>query len=248
MSERFFVAPPISGDFAELHGDEARHLAATMRARPGDEVVVFDGSGAEFRARVLSVGKSSVKLEIIESREVSRELTRPVTLAVALPKGERQKWLIEKATELGVSRIIPLVTERGVAQPTEQAIDRLRRGVIEASKQCGRNRLMVIGVPQSAIEFFAAPTEKSACRLIGQPRGEPLTAAPTNAPAVIAAIGPEGGFSSAEMAAAQAAGWLGVSLGPAILRVETAAIAFAAWAAATGFSVDGGLSDRKPSD
>jgi len=147
MSERFFVAPPIAGDFAELRGDEARHLAATMRARSGDEVVVFDGSGAEFRARVLSVGKSSVKLEIIERGEISRELPRPVTLAVALPKGERQKWLIEKATELGVSRIIPLVTEHGVAQPTEQAIERLRRGVIEASKQCGRNRLMDIGVP-----------------------------------------------------------------------------------------------------
>src|SRR5262245_21036213 len=125
MSERFFVEPPISGDRVELRGDEARHSAAAMRAKAGDEVVLFDGSGAEYKARVLSLGKPAVVLEVLERRELSRELARPITLAVALPKGERQKWLVEKATELGVCRIIPLLTERGVAQPTGLAIQRL---------------------------------------------------------------------------------------------------------------------------
>jgi len=248
MSERFFVAPPITGNRALLRGDEARHLAATMRARPGDEVVLFDGSGAEFSARVLSLGKSAVTLEIIERREISRELPRSITLAVALPKGERQKWLIEKATELGVGRIIPLVTERGVAQPTEHAIERLRRGVIEASKQCGRNRLMEIADPQAAIEFLATPSPRGSCRLIGDPAGKRLSEADANLPAFIGAIGPEGGFSPAETTAAHAALWRGVSLGPAILRVETAAIALAAWAATTGSLAVGELPGRKSSD
>src|SRR5688572_7985367 len=102
MSERFFVDSPISADRAMLAGDEARHLAAVMRAQIGDEVVLFDGSGCEFTARVAAIRKQAVELAIIERREVSRELPVELTLAVALPKGDRQKWLVEKATELGV--------------------------------------------------------------------------------------------------------------------------------------------------
>src|SRR5436190_713470 len=147
MSDRFFVSPPIAGDRAVLAGDEARHLAAVMRVQIGDEVVLFDGSGVEFTARVTATRKQAVELAIFERREISRELPFSLTLAVALPKGERQKWLVEKATELGVTRIVPLVTERGVAQPVESALERLRRSVIEASKQCGRNRLMEIAAP-----------------------------------------------------------------------------------------------------
>jgi len=148
-----------------------------------------------------------------------------------LPKGDRQKWLVEKTTELGVTRIIPLVTERGVAQPVEAALQRLRRGVIEASKQCGRNRLMEIGEPRSAAELFAE-NAVAETRLIAHFGGRPMNAThfPFNID-LIAAIGPEGGFTEAEVAAATAAGWRSVSLGSRILRVETAAIAIAAWAA-----------------
>src|SRR5262245_60455622 len=144
MSDRFFVDTPISGDRAMLIGDEARHLAAVMRAQVGDEVVLFDGSGAEFGARITGLKKNTVELVVLERREISRELPIPLTLAVALPKGDRQKWLVEKATELGVTRLVPLITERGVAQLVESALERLRRAVIEASKQCGRNKLMEI--------------------------------------------------------------------------------------------------------
>jgi 16S rRNA (uracil1498-N3)-methyltransferase len=109
--------------------------------------------------------------------------------------------------------------------------------VVEASKQCGRNRLMEIAAPQPASELFAGPPTEVACRMICDPEGERLPAAIASPQAVIAAIGPEGGFTPAEKTAAQRAGWRGVSLGPAILRVETAAIAVAAWAATTGFLV-----------
>jgi 16S rRNA (uracil1498-N3)-methyltransferase len=231
MSERFFVAPPIVGDRTALTGDEARHLATVMRASVGDELTLFDGSGAEFTGRVTALGKQAVELAIVERREVARELARSLALAVALPKGERQKWLVEKATELGITQLVPLITQRGVAQPVASALDRLRRTVIEASKQCGRNRLMEIAPPAHASEYFAAaPT--AATRLFADPGGQPLDLkGVSDSSAVIAAIGPEGGFAPAELAAARAAGWQFVSLGSRILRIETAALAIAAWAA-----------------
>jgi 16S rRNA (uracil1498-N3)-methyltransferase len=225
MSERFFCEQPISGPRVTLAGDEARHLATVMRAAPGDEVTLFDDSGAEFAARVVRVGKRDAELEIASRHEISRELPLELTLAVALPKGERQKWLVEKLTELGVTRLVPLVTERGVAEPTAGAIERLRRGVIEASKQCGRNRLMEIGQPAKAADYFAAGT-KFAGRIVCDPSGVPLKPDP-KATVMAAAIGPEGGFAPDELTTARQAGWQIVSLGPRILRVETAAIALA---------------------
>ena len=232
MSQRFFVETPIQGERAILTGDEARHLASVMRAAVGDEAVLFDGSGDEFLARIERIGKRDVELAILERRAPPRELPRSLTLAVALPKGERQKWLVEKATELGVARLIPLVTQRGVAQPVESALERLRRGVIEAAKQCGRNRLMEIAPPQSIGDYLSAasPTD---VRLLADPTGQPLRSidlARTNN-AIHFAIGPEGGFAPDELAVAHSAGWQLVSLGPRILRVETAAVALAAWAA-----------------
>src|SRR5262245_31749149 len=139
MSERFFVNPPIASDLVLLTGDEARHLSAVMRASVSDEVLLFDGSGSEFAARITAIRKHEVQLLVVERREISREQPFSLTLAVALPKGDRQKWLVEKATELGVTQLVPLITEHGVAQPVESALERLRRSVIEASKQCGRN-------------------------------------------------------------------------------------------------------------
>src|SRR5262245_36827066 len=229
MSERFFVSPPITGDRAQLTGDEARHLTAVMRANAGDKVILFDGTEAEFFAEIVAVRKQSVDLRVLERRAISREPPREVTLAVALPKGERQKWLTEKATELGVARLVPLITERGVAEPTPSAIDRLRRGVIEASKQCGRNRLMEIAPPVAAVALFETAAGP---RFVADAAGQAISAIHLSAGAdVIAAVGPEGGFTSAELQAADIAGWQRISLGQAILRVETAAIAISSWAA-----------------
>ena len=229
MSVRFFVEAPITGNVATLTGDEAHHLSRVMRAAVGDELVLFDGSGAEFLARITQVGKSAALVQIIERREIDREGKCRLTLAAALPKGERQKWLVEKATELGVARLVPLITERGVAQPVEAALVRLRRAVIEASKQCGRNRLLEIAEPADAAAFFAA-APVGTVRLLADPSGMPLTSV-AHAAELIAAIGPEGGFTPAEVAAAAECGWQLVSLGKSILRVETAAIAVASWGA-----------------
>ena len=110
MADRYFVESPIAGDQARLCGAESHHLAHVMRAKPLDEVVLFDGSGAEFLARVERVGRSEIELAVLSRAAVNREARTPLTLAVALPKGDRQRWLVEKAVELGVARLVPLVT------------------------------------------------------------------------------------------------------------------------------------------
>jgi 16S rRNA (uracil1498-N3)-methyltransferase len=234
MTSRYFVDEPLSIGDATLTGPEAHHLIHVMRAVPGEQVVLFDGHGAEFQAVVGKIGRGEVKLSVLSRDEVDRESSIHVTLAVALPKGDRQKWLIEKAVELGVACIVPLSTERGVAQPIESALVRLRRLVIEASKQCGRNRLMQIETPWNWSELVAG-TPHEASRLLAHPRLDPSTHPwVALSDRVVAAIGPEGGFSDAEVSLALDAGWQPVDLGGRILRVETAALALATLATGVG--------------
>ena len=202
MSERFFLSMPPRDGRAVLVGDEARHLARVMRCAVGDEVVVFDGSGTAWRARVASIGRDEVMLDMGEAVTASRLTRVPLTLAVALPKGERQKWLVEKLTELGVERLVPLATVRGVAEATPAAVERLSRGVVG--------------------------TGGGAVLLVADRDGAPLEEVATGASLVVALVGPEGGFTEEELATIEAAGGRRVSLGPHVLRVETAAIALAA--------------------
>ncbi|MBX7167491.1 MAG: 16S rRNA (uracil(1498)-N(3))-methyltransferase [Pirellulales bacterium] len=228
MLDRFYSETPLAGDLATLAGAEAHHLAGVLRAAPGDELVVFDGRGGEYLARVAGVRRDRVELLLVERRDIEREAVRSLTLAVALPKGERQRWLVEKVVELGVARLVPLITQRGVAQPTAEALARLRRAVIEASKQCGRNRLMEIAEPRRLGEF-AAPGEVG---WIAHPSAErrvrELVGSLSPAQTVAVAIGPEGGFAAEEFEQARAVGAIPVGLGERILRVETAALAVAA--------------------
>jgi 16S rRNA (uracil1498-N3)-methyltransferase len=242
MSERFFVSESITGDRTTLGGPEAHHLLNVMRAAVGTPVTLFDNSGAEFNAVVETIRRSEATLRIAERREISRELPFTLTVGVALPKGDRQKWLVEKLTELGVTTLVPLVIERSVAQPTPAAIERLTRSVIEAAKQCGRNRLMELAAPQPLTSFLESPAAGDlrspvTRRLVAHPNAPTLSAfdLKTPLPAAIA-IGPEGGFTDVEVAAALAAGWQQVSLGQSILRIETAAIALTATLAMCGQS------------
>ncbi|GAA4432886.1 RsmE family RNA methyltransferase [Bremerella cremea] len=225
MSERFFLdQPPVAGEVT-FDEAESQHLAKVMRANVGDMVVGFDGVGIEYQIELISVGKKKVIGTVRQQEEVSREAARQLTLAVALPKGDRQRWLIEKCVELGVARLIPLLTQRGVAQPVEKAIERLRRAVIEASKQCERNVLMEVAEGQTLEQVLASQPEVA---LMLHPSGDAIQPATIAAAGqVLGIIGPEGGFSEEEVAQAAAAGCQVVSLGPRILRVETAALAMA---------------------
>ncbi len=239
MSQRFFVESPIAADRASLVGAETHHLSHVMRAGVGDEVTLFDGSGAEFTARVAKIGRSSVDLDVLSRHEIDRELPFEIVMGVALPKGDRQRWLIEKCVELGVTHVVPLQTARGVAQPVQHALERLRRTVIEASKQCGRNRLMTLTEPMPFNDYVASiPTESIG--LIAHPAAPEhtpmhrLLAEVTPLAAYYLAIGPEGGFSNEETSVAASAQWQFVTLGPRILRIETAALALAAMIAGRG--------------
>lgn len=200
-----------------------------MRAKPGDEVILFDGCGAEFSARIEVIGRATVELAVLERYEIDRELPNGLTIGVALPKGDRQRWLVEKLVELGVSELVPLVTARSVAQPNGKALDRLRRAVVEASKQCGRNRLMFIAEATEFSAFVIRP-DLANVRLIAHPTlGEADAYAWHEAveDATIV-IGPEGGFTDQEIDQAIEASWRTVALGSRILRTETAAMAIAA--------------------
>lgn len=229
MSERFFIPIPPTGDHAWLEGDEARHLARVLRAKVGDAVSLFDGRGHEWSARVASLGRDRVAFDAVEPREGVCPQGVPVTLAVALPKGDRQKWMVEKLTELGTSRLVPLETTRGVAEATASAQARLERVVIEACKQCGRNMLMEV-TPGRPLARLLEEAAASRCVLIAHPGGRRLEAAsiPPGTAEIVALVGPEGGFTDEELTAAERAGAIRISLGPHILRVETAAIALAA--------------------
>jgi len=225
MSERFFIEHPPTGTEVTFDEAESQHLAKVMRAEVGDVVVGFDGRGTEYQIELTSVGKKKVIGAVRSQAEVSREAARQLTLAVALPKGDRQRWLVEKCVELGVARLVPLLTKRGVAQPVEKAIDRLRRAVVEASKQCERNHLMVVDQGQSLEEVLAS---RPAASFLMHPSGEAMHhEAIVPASDVLAIIGPEGGFTDEEVAQAAEHGCQVVSLGPRILRVETAALAMA---------------------
>lgn len=229
MGERFFLETPPRDGRALLSGDEARHLTRVLRAAIGDEVVLFSGSGTQWPARILRIGRDEVELET-GAGSVDPPRAGPIlTLAVALPKGERQKWLVEKLTELNAARLVPLRTERGVAEATPAAVERLGRGVIEACKQCGRNTLMEIGAPATVAEVLAG-LGAGRRGLLADPTGQPFEPVTLGAGAdeILALVGPEGGFTAAEVAAAQRAGATRVSLGGHILRVETAALALAA--------------------
>lgn len=233
MSHRYYVEEPIAHAQATLAGPEAHHLSHVMRAKVGETVTLFDGSGREYTARVAKIERATIRLEVLSTATVDREVPCPLVIGASLPKGDRQRWLIEKLVELGVTRFVPLTTARGVAQPTDGALARLHRAVIEAAKQCERNRLMEI-TPAGAWNDFVSQAPAEALRLVAHPgEATKLTqlAAPTRAGGIIAAVGPEGGLTDEEVATARAAGWTAVDLGPRILRVETAATLLAGWGA-----------------
>ncbi len=236
MSQRFYSPEPIQFDpatpvEASLIDTEAHHFLHVMRGGLGDRVTLFDGSGDEFTAEVTATGRRDVALTVLSRESVSRESPCHLTLGVAMPKGDRQKVLVEKLTELGVARLVPLHTERSVAALKGSALDKLRRGVVEASKQCGRNVLMQIAEPTDLNDFLS--TTEADTKLIAHPYDGAATSI-DEAARVAIAIGPEGGFSDEEVAVATTAGWQRLTIGRSILRIETAAIAAAALSCGSG--------------
>jgi 16S rRNA (uracil1498-N3)-methyltransferase len=223
MSERFHINCPLTPGLLHLRGPEAHHLGTVCRARPGDTVYLFNGDGREYPARVVEVSRRDVTLDVQQAEMPRRELSFALHLGVALPRGDRSAMLVEKLTELGVTVLWPLHCERSVVKG--KAVESLQRQVIEASKQCGRNVLLRVEEP-IAWNKFVTLEQLPKRRLLAHPSGARKLPQQGNE-AVVAAIGPEGGFSQSEVALAEQAGWQLLGLGPRILRVETAAIAVA---------------------
>jgi 16S rRNA (uracil1498-N3)-methyltransferase len=229
MAHRFFVESRIASDHASLIGAEAHHLLHVLRMGVGDEVILFDGSGSQFSARIEQTGRRQVDLRVLQRQPIDVELSDQLIIGVALPKADRQRWLVEKLTELGATRLVPLRTHRSVVHPNDKALHKLRRAVIEASKQCGRNRLMQVEHLTRLHDFLtAAPLHAE--RWLGHAAGVVVDPGRAAGPIHIA-VGPEGGFSDREVEDAQRLGWRAVSLGPTILRIETASLALATLAA-----------------
>ena len=230
---RFFSENPIETVSVELSGTEHQHMTKVMRLSVGDEVILFDGHGKEFAATIDRIGRQSTSLTITDTKDIDRELPFELDLGVALPKGDRQQMLVEKAVELGVTSVTPLITQRGVAQPGAKAMQRIVRWIVGASKQSRRNRLMQVKSPQSIEQFFAVGSSLPTKRLIAHPDGQASLSEITGDLQagdcrIQIAIGPEGGFTEDEVELAQRNDAIPVQLGPRILRIETAAIASAA--------------------
>lgn len=156
---RFFLEVFPAQGCVSLSKEDARHAQSVLRLKVGDSLQLFDGHGTQAEASIVRLSKSSVEVDIISSESVSRELSRKLELIVALPKGDRQKVLIDMLVQLGVDRLTPLHCERSVAQPTDNAVERLQRSVIETCKQCGRNQLMHVNSPTNIEQLEEHPFE-----------------------------------------------------------------------------------------
>lgn len=232
MSHRFYIEGSLDTDLLHLEGSEAHHLLHVLRLRVGDTVVVFNGTGAEADAEIIKTLRKTVEVKVTARRESQANSRIPLILATAVPKGDRFRWLVEKAAELGVSRLVPLLTDRSSVDPGENRLKKLQQTIVAAAKQSGQTRLMELAPLQKFIPFLEEVCQTDCRLLIADPNGSPLellspAATDSAVSPVILLIGPEGGFSSEELQAALDKGATPVKLSEAILRIETAAILFA---------------------
>ena len=211
-----------------LSAEEAHHAIHVLRLKVGDTVNVFDGRGHEAQARIAETTRDSVSVTILQHSNTA-PLPCRTTLAQAIPK-KSMDLIVQKATELGVVSIVPLVSERSVVKLDEDSrrMDRWREIALEACKQCGNNWLPDIQPPQKARDFLDSPGRFD-LKLIAslQPDSKPLKAILGEAAkpsSLLILIGPEGDFTPAELGLAKSAGCLPLSLGPLVLRADTAAI------------------------
>ena len=221
---RFFIDSPLSLGTHSLPEAAAHYIGRVLRLPAGAAVQLFDGSGMEFRGELLEVGKKQVSVELKEEVPGMPESSLRIHLGQGLSRGERMDWAIQKATELGVAEITPIVSERcEVRLKDERADKRLahwRQIAISACEQCGRSVIPQINPPVALAEWLSV---EAALKLVLHPVAEPL--ASHQPPATLAfLIGPEGGLSDAEVEQATRAGFLPARLGPRVLRTETAPV------------------------
>jgi 16S rRNA (uracil1498-N3)-methyltransferase len=239
---RVFVEGELrSGSVVELPRETGAHLAKVLRARSGDEVVLFNGDGREFTGAIEKVQGSRVSASIGAARSINRESPFQLTLVQCVPRGDRMDFIVQKATELGVVRIVPVLSQRSVVRLDEaQSISKQahwRAVAMSACEQCGRNRLPSVEAPLPLLSYLgglAQATAGEVLRFVLEPERAQRTergagaidiASPQSASRAEIAIGPEGGFAPEELEAFDLSAFSRVRLGPRVLRTETAAIA-----------------------
>ncbi len=231
MKTRLFVSGDlINGSTLELDGDKARYLGRVLRLRVDDEVRVFNGDGAEFSANVATITRNTVSLRIHDRFETSTESPLRIHLVQGVSRGERMDFVIQKATELGVKRVTPVLTEYGVVKLDATRAAKRRehwQGVAQsACEQSGRVRVPLIDAPIPLKTWFGdSPAEVDLQVILRPGAAAPLADIEAPSTKVCLLIGPEGGFSDTEYEDAGIAGFVPVSLGPRVLRTETAAVA-----------------------
>lgn len=218
--------PLASGRSLALPAGAARHVQV-LRLQPGDTLTLFDGRGGEYDAVVEHMGRSDVRVQVGAHHAIEREPSVAVHLALAMPANDRMDWLVEKATELGVASLQPLVAERSVLRLAGERAQKKQAHwqaiAVAACEQCGRNRVPVVHAPQPLAQWLTGQAQPG---LVLSLRGEskPLQAV-ARAEELTLLSGPEGGLAPAEEDAAFARRWQAVNLGPRVLRAETAPLA-----------------------
>lgn len=238
MTSRFFVDAKLKSGTMAFEGAEFHHMIRVTRHQVGDTVRLFDGAGKEADALIEFTSRHSATMKVGKIETIPEEEGPKLILAVAMPKATRGTTLVEKAVELGVSKIVPIRTARGIVDPRRSKLDNFRQNVIAASKQCGRSRLMEVTDTLDWADFVSQYVAREQT-LLAHPGGVPFKEGLVSelvgsnggrgkkknaSPTIVVAIGPEGGFTVEEISQAATRGGRLVSLGPRILRVETAAI------------------------
>jgi len=229
LTRVYSEGPLAAGSDVALTGSAASHVSRVLRLRAGDALTLFNGSGAEFAGTILSSKGGTVSVAVGESRAAERESPLRTVLAQGVSRGERMDLTVQKATELGVSQILPVLTERSVvrldAQQTARKLGHWRKIAIAACEQCGRNSVPEITAPVSLKEMLRADLKASTHLLLSPEATLRIAELPRPTGAVTVLIGPEGGLTVEEDESVRAAGFLAVRLGPRVLRTETAALA-----------------------
>ena len=228
MVPRFYLDAPLrAGSVCTLSEDTAHHAIHVLRLREGDEVALFNGRGGEFAARIASIQRLRIMVDLLQHRPLERESPLRVTLVQGVSAGERMDSTVRKAVELGVAEVQPVLAARSVARPKGERADSRRahwqKVVIAACEQCGRNRIPEVH-PLVEVKDYrpGAPATKI---LLSPLARQPLSKQSLEGNAFILAAGPEAGFTAEEEAALVDAGFVPASLGPRVLRTETAALA-----------------------
>jgi 16S rRNA (uracil1498-N3)-methyltransferase len=225
---RIYTDQPLAqGANLALEEGPSRHIARVLRMQAGRELILFNGTGGEFQAFVSEVSKRSVTVEVAELYPENRESPLRLELAIGLSRGERMDWVLQKATELGVTRIKPLLTERTEVKLSGERLDKKlqhwRQIIISACEQCQRNLLPELAAPQKLDQWLGDNCNALSLVLHHRDsRGLPEGVAPES---VALLVGPEGGLSDSEIAQAREAGCAPLTLGPRVLRTETAPVA-----------------------